>query len=982
MKSLAGNILVVCTFGLNLSKVILAHISLHHDGGYGNIAVGISKDFINPDHPMDVKSLVENIDKLFSMTSKKLFEATDGKFYFKSVNVIFPPSWDSDIISSVGPEYKFSTKSCTHFRNTDIRIDKANPLFSDEPYTLQSKGCGNFGHYIHLTLDYILNSQKDLEMKAKDIVHQWAHLRFGVFDEIGYVGDELYPTLYVNSSSDFVPTGCSNVSVSGDIVNDTESGLTAEKTSSANFIPSEKGNEDVQSSLMYLINLPNVTKFCGDKKHAHILEAPTKHNFLCGYKSIWDIIKLSNDFQKISKNVQDVPPVRINVIRSVSKAKMFLHDEGIEDDDYQLIVYSKFATIPSQKFTSLTASKDKIETGCVICAVEKAITVSKSHKLSNFILITDGNVTISDMTRISQLLKNSTLKLYVILSPSKTSLLSKWLTISEQVYIVNENSSLQAAAQIQIRLMAIFNTLNPQQNDQLYGYQMLGEAHKTKSKQLYKGNFTINCDSGYIHLFYHTNTKKTDLQIQIGGQTYKTSDTHFMKTFSYSDFSVVRGYNEYSTKQNDVLVNYFIKFPDLSIDSWTNADDKMSQNEPVAAYVKITSNYRPVIGAEIEATLVECDNQGCKDAMSIFLKDNGNSEPDITANDGIYSGYFIKQMEAQSMFSIKIRVYQSNLNQTSIAVNRTWTDPNCCGSSIPVNKHKPVSLTNIEMISKLYAVNNAIDETKFPPSRILDLKVMPDPFHSDCFSLQWTSPGDQYGSGKVKAYQLAMSKNKTEIITDKNVWKPVDSISPLREGEVQNVSVPKPNGEDGLVTYYIAIRSSSKNTIVSKTSNIVSYTFEIFNPTTVESSFTETPTKISTIIHTTRKTNISTKFPPSRILDLKVAADPQQPENVLLQWTSPGGQYHIGKTPKYQLSISNNRSEITHENVWKNIPNYTPLPKGSTEQIVIPKPRWDDGLATYYFSIRSINDFGVFSPMSNIASYTYTSSQDDLLNCP
>ncbi|KAB1268498.1 Calcium-activated chloride channel regulator 4 [Camelus dromedarius] len=59
----------------------------------------------------------------------------------------------------------------------------------DEPYTKQFTACEEKGEYIHLTPDFVLGKKQDAYgPSGRLFVHEWAHLRWGVFDE--YNDDE------------------------------------------------------------------------------------------------------------------------------------------------------------------------------------------------------------------------------------------------------------------------------------------------------------------------------------------------------------------------------------------------------------------------------------------------------------------------------------------------------------------------------------------------------------------------------------------------------------------------------------------------------------------------------------------------------------------------------------------------------------------------------------------------------------------------
>ena len=49
---------------------------------------------------------------------------------------------------------------------------------------------------------------------AKVFVHEWAKFRYGIFDEFGFSGDDLYPNYY-KVDGQMVPTGSSDLLIKG-----------------------------------------------------------------------------------------------------------------------------------------------------------------------------------------------------------------------------------------------------------------------------------------------------------------------------------------------------------------------------------------------------------------------------------------------------------------------------------------------------------------------------------------------------------------------------------------------------------------------------------------------------------------------------------------------------------------------------------------------------------------------------------------------
>ena len=91
----------------------------------------------------------------------------------------------------------------------------------DNPYTLQPGGCGERSRFIHLTPEFITNldniSTVQFGPLEKVFVHEWSKLRYGVFEEFGYPGDEQYPLFYYENSfgDKLKPNFCTDEPIKG-----------------------------------------------------------------------------------------------------------------------------------------------------------------------------------------------------------------------------------------------------------------------------------------------------------------------------------------------------------------------------------------------------------------------------------------------------------------------------------------------------------------------------------------------------------------------------------------------------------------------------------------------------------------------------------------------------------------------------------------------------------------------------------------------
>ena len=194
----------------------------------------------------------------------------------------------------------------------EIVIDRLNPAYQDSPYTLQSGDCGQPGDQIHLTPWYVNNFQDQAETlygrADKVMVHQWAKLRWGVFEEFGYPGDDKFPMFYLKTiwtatgQTEVVkPNFCSNRELSGrwyDLVSGGDCSTdpdTGEPDLNCYFLPDQNNTAD--SSYMALPFLNSITDFCdASEELLHQDDIPTKQNLFCNGRSPWSVIMENEDF--------------------------------------------------------------------------------------------------------------------------------------------------------------------------------------------------------------------------------------------------------------------------------------------------------------------------------------------------------------------------------------------------------------------------------------------------------------------------------------------------------------------------------------------------------------------------------------------------------------------------------------------------------------------------------------------------------------
>lgn len=269
------------------------------DHGYEGIVVAI-----NPYLKQEV-TILKRLEEYLTNTSKTLFRATRNQLYFREIIVVIPETWKG--------LHLFENALDIQLDRAQIVIDQANPAYGDAPYVKQYAECGQPGLYIHLTPTYLLDDDviHKWGQPEKTLVHEWAHLRWGLFDE--YPIDAQDAEFYRHNGV-WQPTRCTT-DVSGSIRNEFTSSpcsfdfFTGKPEKACRFFPTMKSNK-ASASLMFMQYLESIVEFCDDPMTApqqlrHNYLAPNRQNRLCAYRSAWEVMRKHEDFRKARRPLND-----------------------------------------------------------------------------------------------------------------------------------------------------------------------------------------------------------------------------------------------------------------------------------------------------------------------------------------------------------------------------------------------------------------------------------------------------------------------------------------------------------------------------------------------------------------------------------------------------------------------------------------------------------------------------------------------------
>ncbi|XP_077495939.1 calcium-activated chloride channel regulator 3A-1-like [Amblyomma americanum] len=277
------------------------------DGGYKNVVVSISEAV-----PYN-ESLIQDIKALFRSSSEFLHKATNGRVYFKHVILELPKTWPKRESARV--------VSSASFEQSDVRIDLPGEPYGDRPFTQQLRPCGLPGDFIQLTPTFLAQMANSTGRQSADFpaymfVHQWAHFRYGVFDEFGSPDDNRYPWTYcqdgkvkLNACSEKITFTVRTASV-GKCSVDKHCRLA--RDCSVRLHRTSTG-DPIESSIMFMPYVANVSHFCekSDGIRRHNPFSPNKQNDLCRQKSTWEVISGNADFQLLP-NPDPLKPIDVS----------------------------------------------------------------------------------------------------------------------------------------------------------------------------------------------------------------------------------------------------------------------------------------------------------------------------------------------------------------------------------------------------------------------------------------------------------------------------------------------------------------------------------------------------------------------------------------------------------------------------------------------------------------------------------------------
>lgn len=817
------------------------------NNGYEDVIIAI-----NPKIPEN-KKLIENIKKMVTDASTYMLQATENRVYIRSAKILIPNTWPSNST--------YSRPKTESYDKADVII--TDPFLSgDHPYTLQYGGCGERGKYIHLTPNFILNDKllRIYGPRGRVLVHEWAHLRWGVFDE--YNDDvPFYFTKQGNVEATRCPLTLGGVNKvldeRGKFLDceiDEQTGLYEEDCV---FMPAV--DRDVHESVMYGQALEPVHAFCTQQSHNK--EAPNRQNRLCNQRSTWEIIMDSPDMKTTAPladtNIAQptfsmlqykdrVVTLVLDVSGSMSGydriARLYQASEVyimqiVESGSYVgIVIFSSDATVKSELVKIVdTFQREQLKQflpkaatgGTNICAgVRKGFEVNRKLDGSTYgteiVLLTDGED--PGISSCTEEVRNSgaiihTIALGKSADPGLEGLAD--ITGGLKLYAsddVNANGLIDSFSGIKSSSGDV-----TQQSIQIESTTSLIRPNKCLS-----GKVTIDITVGNDTFFLVTwisvipNIELKDPKGKLYSNAQFVSDVISKSARLTLPGTAEIGDWEYSlcnTQSADqvlgLTVNSRAANPNeapIIAETYMNADAG-SFPAPMIVYATVTKGLAPVLGAKVTAYI---EPQNGK-VVTLPLLDNG-AGADIIKDDGIYSRFFT-DFSGNGRYNLKVRVdSQEKDSKAGAAKSGALYLPGYVeNGTLFTNPPKPkvtiedLNLGNFSRTASggAFVVSNVPSgplPDVFKPTKISDLTAAIAGLQ---VTLYWTATGDDADKGNASRYDLRMGLSREELVAsfENGTAVNISSLAPSPSGSYEIFSFT-PQGitiKNGTVLYFALV---------------------------------------------------------------------------------------------------------------------------------------------------------------------------------
>nr|XP_014686606.2 calcium-activated chloride channel regulator 2 isoform X2 [Equus asinus] len=788
------------------------------DNGYDGLLVAI-----NPQVSED-QNLIPNIKKMITEASFYLFNATKRRVFFRNIKILIPATWKANNYSKAKQE---------SYEKANVIVTDWYGAHGDDPYTLQYRRCGKEGKYIHFTPDFLLNDDltAGYGSRGKVFVHEWAHLRWGVFDE--YNNEKPF---YINGQNQIKVTRCSS-DITGIFV--CEKGPCPQENCIISKLFKEgcmfiyNSTQNATASIMFMQSLSSVVEFCNASTHNP--EAPNLQNQMCSLRSAWDVITDSADFRHSSpmSETKLPPPPTFSLLQAGDKVVCLVLDVSSKMAEADRLLRLQQAAefylmqiVEIHTFVGIASFNSKGE----IRAQLHQINNDDDRKL--LVSYLPATVSAEAETSICSGLKKG-FEVVEKLNGKAHGSVMVLVTSGDDEHVANCLLTVQSSGST-IHTIALGSSAveNLEELSHLTGGLKFFVPDKSNSSSMIDAFSRISSGTGDIFQ-QHIQLESTGENVQPHYQLKNTvtmdnsvgNDTAFLVTWQTSGPPEIvladpSGRKYYT---DDFVTNLTLQTarlripgtakPGLWMYTLNNTHDSLQ-----ALKVTVTSraSRSAVPPATVEA-FVERDSTRFPHPMMIYANVRKGFYPILNAT-------VTATIEPETGDPVMLKLFDDGAGNIQMNAPRTSV-----GRSEEEQKWGFSRISSGGSFSVL-GVPAGPHADVFPPCKIIDLEAVKV---EDQVTLSWTAPGEDFDEGQANSYEIRMSKSLQNIQDDFNnaILVNTSKLTPQQAGtkEIFTFSPklftkgPKyqPEGEaQENHRIYVAIRAIDRNSLKSAVSNI------------------------------------------------------------------------------------------------------------------------------------------------------------------
>ena len=718
-------------------------------------------------------------------------------------NIELPPAWrNTECTASLEvAEGQLRTE-------VDLRVTGTRPLTGDRPRSTQFGGCGVRGQGVDLPFKILTDNVEIKSEKLSESLLEVTRWRFGVFSESGVIADPMYPL----NGSEAGNQGCSRAEA-GLCPLDSEynkfaltkqnllcGGLSARR-SILNHFTSKDGEKFVKPQMRFVMPLDT-------KRVILILDQST--SMADTWKSV-----LASTFQFIN-SLREGTELAI-VSFAAESATVHLRPTRVEGGNREGLHYRIPRRLPQPGPAEDETAKMK---SCLDCAIEQAArlatnTTSIVSLLSSYVYFDSKN-----NGKLMEFEQSANPILHWLVFGSRPGPPPRHQHIHNNVFLINEHqntrvSGLNISSQLNTALAATINDFPSRKfhhellpmMDQEGSFSVESSLSSDLWLQLLTEDtteinvFEIKSPSGQIFSFP---------KFDAGLVYFSLRGPRETGVWSYK-VKLYPGHHQAGAERSLILECWATgSQSQVELSAWTivpEASPEISRGQPVVIFAKLEQAGVPVSGAELVAVVTDSESQT---GHEVRLVDNGSGYPDITAGDGVYSGYFTQFSAEPGLYSVTITA----INNSTASVINTKKLENVTielgGSRLPTEPSVPLESFRrfvtaasfyISQGSEFYISSTSLQRRDvFPPVRITDFRLA-NLFNNSLFvTLTWSAPGDDLSLGTAFRYEIRCF-TKQEALSQENFGEQgimihtslVPSPEPAGTEQRCTVGVPWPN---------------------------------------------------------------------------------------------------------------------------------------------------------------------------------------------